>query len=523
MPPAEPLPSTSLRTPSVMQPTGALDTLKTRDKPDDRSLRGRTLALAAGPVVSLLVFLIPIPGLAHDAHRLAAILSCVVCYWVLEPIPLPVTSLLGTGVCVLFGLGSAKSIFASYGHPVIFLFLGSFFLAEAMTVHHVDRRVAAWILSHSWVADRPSRILLALGIATAAISMWISNTAATALMLPIGLGVLGTLREASSENNGRHQTGAMLMLSYAATAGGMATIIGTPPNLVGTGLISQQTTVTISFGTWLVFGLPLAVLMLFLAWGLLLWSYPPSSSVLPGFTQSMREQRSALGSWTAGQINACVAFGTAIVLWVGPGLLSAVLGPRHAAATWLDTHVPNELVALFAAGLLFVLPTDSRTGTFTLSWQQAANINWGILLLFGGGLAFADLIVKTGLADAVGAAFIDLFGSGTLWSLTAVSIAGGVLISELASNTASTGMLVPLVIGIAQASGVSPVPPALGACLGTSLGFMLPVSTPPNAIIYGTGMVPMRSMVRSGVLVDLLGAILIWITLRAVCPLLGLM
>jgi solute carrier family 13 (sodium-dependent dicarboxylate transporter), member 2/3/5 len=170
-----------------------------------------------------------------------------------------------------------------------------------------------------------------------------------------------------------------------------------------------------------------------------------------------------------------------------------------------------------------VLPTDSRTGTFTLSWQQAANINWGILLLFGGGLAFADLIVKTGLADAVGAAFIDLFGSGTLWSLTAVSIAAGVLISELASNTASTGMLVPLVIAIAQASGVSPVPPALGACLGTSLGFMLPVSTPPNAIIYGTGMVPMRSMVRSGVLVDLLGAILIWITLRAVCPLLGLM
>ena len=505
-----------------MQPIGALDTVKTGDKPDDRSLRGRTFALAAGPVASLLAFLIPLPGLTRDAHALAAILTCVVCYWILEPIPLPVTSLVGTAVCVLFGLDSAKNIFASYGHPVIFLFIGSFLLGEAMTVHGVDRRMAAWMLSLSWVSARRSRILLALGAATAVISMWISNTAATALMLPIGLGVLSTLRTVSSENNGRYQTGAMLMLSYAATAGGMATIIGTPPNLIGTGVIAQQTAVSISFLTWMVFGLPLALLMFFVAWGLLLWFYPPSSAVLPEFAQSVRAQRSALGSWTTGQINACLAFGTAIVLWVGPGLLSAVLGPRHPAAIWLDIHVPNELVALFAASLLFMLPTDSRAGTFTLSWKQAANINWGIILLFGGGLAFGDLMVRTGLSDAVGRAFVRLFGLGTIWSLTAVFIAAGVLISELTSNTASAGMLVPLAIAIAQASDVSPVPPALGACLGASLGFALPVSTPPNAIVYGTGLVPMRSMVRSGVAFDLVGAILIWMTLRVVCPLLGL-
>jgi sodium-dependent dicarboxylate transporter 2/3/5 len=352
--------------------------------------------------------------------------------------------------------------------------------------------------------------------------MWISNTAATALMLPIGLGVLRTLRDASAGNTGPYRIGLMLMLSYGATAGGMATIIGTPPNLIGAGLIAQQTTVSISFVTWLAFGLPLALLMLVSAWGLLSWFHPSSTPALSHFKQSVSEQRLALGPWTAGQVNACIAFGTAIILWVGPGLLSAFWGPRHPLITWLEAHVPNELVALLVAGLLFMLPTDLRNGEFTLSWKQAANIHWGIILLFGGGLAFGELMTRTGLSDAAGQGFVNLFGLKSMWGLTAVSILAGVLISELASNTASASMLIPLVIAIAQAAGISAVPPALGACLGASLGFALPVSTPPNAIVYGTGLVPMRSMIRTGLLFDVLGAILIWLTLRVVCPLLGL-
>jgi sodium-dependent dicarboxylate transporter 2/3/5 len=189
---------------------------------------------------------------------------------------------------------------------------------------------------------------------------------------------------------------------------------------------------------------------------------------------------------------------------------------------WFDRRLPNELVALLAACLLFILPTDFKQGRFTLSWRQASDINWGTILLFGGGLAFGDLMVKTELSDTVGRGFVEYFGVSTLWSLTAVSIAVSVLVSELASNTASASMLVPLAIAIAQSAGVSPVPPALGACLGASLGFALPVSTPPNALVYGTGLVPMRSMVQAGILFDLLGAILIWVTLRLFCPLLGL-
>jgi sodium-dependent dicarboxylate transporter 2/3/5 len=484
------------------------------------SARRSLFALALGPFAALCVYLIPIPHVTPHAHILAAILSCVVFYWITEPIPLPMTALLGTAFCVLAGLGTAKSIFASYGHPIIFLFIGSFLIAEAMVVHGVDRKVAEWMLSLSWVSARPSRALFALGAVTAIMSMWMSNTAATAMMLPIGLGVLAALRR-NRADHGRYQTSLMLMLSYAATAGGMATIVGTPPNLIGVGLIAEQAGVAISFIAWMAFGVPLALSMLLCAWFLLLWLNPPhAAEAAPHAAEEIPLPGTAV--WTQGQINACLAFGVAVVLWIVPGVLEVLLGADHSLIVWLNTHLPNELVALLAAGLLFVLPTDLRAGAFTLHWKQASNINWGIILLFGGGLAFGELMSKTGLSDAIGTGFVSVFGTSDVWSLTAVAILAGVLISELASNTASAAMLVPLVIAIAQADGVSSAVPALGACLGASLGFALPVSTPPNAIVYGTGLISMRSMIRAGMIFDLIGAILIWIVLRIVCPLVGL-
>lgn len=482
-------------------------------------MRASLLALVLAPLAATCVYLVPIPSLTRPAHILAAILTWVVINWIAEPIPLPVTALLGTAFCVLAGLGTAKSIFASYGHPIIFLFIGSFLIAEAMVVHGVDRRVAEWMLSLPWVGTRPSRVLLALGAITALMSMWISNTAATAMMLPIGLGVLGTLRRKSADR-GRYQTSCLLMLSYAATAGGMVTIVGTPPNLIGVGLIADQAGVAISFVAWMAVGLPLGLAMLLCAWLLLDRLNPPYDAEAASVTEAV-PVRVAPG-WTQGQINACIAFGVAVVLWIVPGILEALLGSGHRVIVWLNAHLPNELVALLAAGVLFILPADVRTGTFTLQWKEATNINWGIILLFGGGLAFGDLMSKTGLSDAIGTGFVTLMGPNDVWGLTAVAIVAGVLTSELASNTASASMLIPLVIAIAHADGVSPIAPALGACLGASLGFALPVSTPPNAIVYGTGLVSMRSMIRAGLLFDIIGAVLIWATLRIMCPLIGL-
>jgi len=483
--------------------------------------RKQAFGLVVGPLAAVLVYLLPLP-LAPAAHTLAAILSCVVLFWITEPIPLPISALLGTAVCVIAGLGSMKGIFSSFAHPVIFLFIGSFFLAEAMAVHGVDRRFAVWMLSLKWVGRRPSRILLTLGLATAIISMWISNTAATALMLPIALGVISTLEASEATGLTTYRTGLLLMLSYGATAGGLATMIGTPPNLIGAGMIAEQLGVTISFLTWMGFGMPLFALMMLLCWGLLLWLNPAGFRTLPSLEAHLLDQRASLGPWTAGQRNACLAFSVALLLWIGPGLLTAVLGPDSPLATWLDKRLPNETVAILSAGLLFFLPTNARAGEYTLSWEQARDISWGTILLFGGGLAFGDLMVKTGLSEAIGRGLVQATGVATVWSLTAVAVVVAVLVSELASNTASASMLVPVVIAIAQSAGVNPVPPALAVCLAASLGFALPVSTPPNAIVYGTGLVPIARMIRCGLLFDILGAALIWLTLRVLCPVLGL-
>lgn len=449
-------------------------------------------------------------------------MAWVVLYWITEPIPLPVTALLGTAFCVLAGLGSVKSVFASYAHPIIFLFIGSFLLAEAMAVHGLDRRFAAWMLSFAWVGVRPRQILLAIGMVTVLISMWVSNTATTALMLPIALGVLATISGTPAHEIGKFRIGLMLMLSYGATAGGLATPIGTPPNLIGVSLIAQQSGVSISFLNWMAVGCPLAIVMLLVAWLQLWWMHPADAAIMPRFLNHLQEQRLALGSWTSGQVNTCAAFGTAVFLWVVPGLIAAMWGSDSPLTLWLNAHLPNELVAILTAGLLFLLPTNLGKGEFTLSWKQAANINWGTILLFGGGLAFGELTIKTGLSHSMGQGVVALFGSQTVWSLTAGSIVVAVLVSELVSNTATASMIIPVVLAIAQSAGISPVAPALGACLGASLGFALPVSTPPNAIVYGSGFVPIRTMLRTGLLYDLLGAILIWITLRLLCPLVGL-
>ncbi len=482
--------------------------------------RKQTIGLWLGPLAGLCLYFLPLSGLTTDAHILAAILTGVVIYWVTEPLPLPVTALLGTSLCVIAGLGSIKSVFASYAHPIIFLFIGSFFIAEALVVHGVHMRMALWILSLRWVGGRPSRIALAVAATTAVMSMWISNTAATAIMLPIVLGVLSAVPQTTG-SEGTYKTGVMLLVAYGAGVGGVATIIGTPPNLIGVGFLAEQADLSISFFSWMSIGLPISAIMLVLAYGLVTRFHPPPD-VDSDIGRRVETQRAALGPWSRGEVNACISFGLAVTLWVLPGLLAAVRGPEDELVRWFNTHLPKELVAIVAAGVLFVLPVDWDEGTVTLSWKQATNINWGTILLFGGGLAFGHLMVQTSLARTVGEGMVVLLGMHTLWGLTAMAIVAALVLTELASNTAAASMLAPVVIAIAHTAGVSPLPPTLAVCMAASLAFVLQVSTPPNAIVYGTGLVPITSMVRAGLLLDLVGGVLIWTMLRVLCPVMGL-
>lgn len=463
--------------------------------------------------------------LTREGRTLAAILSGVAVMWITETLPLPVTALLGAVLCVTLGVAPAQQVLGYFADPIVFLFLGSFMLARAMMIHQLDRRIALSFLSIRWIAASPARVLAGVGIVTALMSMWVSNTATTAMMLPIALGVLGAMRTRPS-----FATGMMLMVAYAASIGGIGTPVGSPPNLIAIGLIRRATGREIPFLQWMALCVPMLVAMGAVLFVLLNRLHPArhtSYDADDSMVDYAAAERAKLGAWTRAQINLLCAFAIAVVLWTLPGFLKLpIWGPAQpstaAVSNWLSTRIPESIVALIAALLLFVLPVNLKSGEFTLSWEQAVRIDWGTILLFGGGLALGSLMFETGVADALGKSLTSKLGVSTLWGLTGISIAMGIVLSEATSNTAAANMIIPVVIGLADSAGVSPLPPALGACLGASFGFMLPVSTPPNAIVYGSGLVSIPNMMRAGILFDVIGFIIIWLGLRLLCPLLGL-
>jgi sodium-dependent dicarboxylate transporter 2/3/5 len=490
----------------------------------------KTLGLALGPGVAGLLALIPMPSLSGAAHALVAIIGWVVVWWVTEPVPLSVSAMLGAVLCILFNVTTAKTAFSAFADPIIFLFLGSFLLAEAMTVHGLDKRFAYRILSLRAVGGRTGRLLFAFGFVCAFISMWISNTATTAMMMPIGVGIVGAMAEMISRGRGspvdprrlRFGTGMMLMAAYAASAGGIGTPVGTPPNLIGIALIEKATGIRIPFFQWMLFAVPLLSLMSALLFLLMLRLHKPEVRNIEGSVAFIKDELRKLGPWTRGQKNALLSFGVAVALWTAPGFISLVWGAQSAPAKFYNARVPEGAAAILAALLLFIVPVDWKSREFTLSWKQALKIDWGTLLLFGGGITLGELMFQTGLADAVGQSLVRLSGAQSLWGITLAAIFIAIVVSETTSNTASANMVVPVIISVSMAAGVNPLPPAIGATLGASWGFMLPVSTPPNAIVYGSGMVPITKMIRAGFLFDVLGGLVLWLGLRLLLPLVGL-
>ncbi len=462
---------------------------------------------------------LPVP-----AARLSAVLVLMVLFWLTESIPLPVTALLGAVLNIVLGVADIKVVLAPFADPIIFIFIGGFMLSRAMMRHGLDRRIALGVLCLPGVSKTPWRILGALGLVTALVSMWVSNTATTAIFLPIAMGVLGSLAGGASFRGQTYATGMMLMLAYAASIGGIVTPVGSPPNLIALGQLEKLAGIEIGFLTWVLVTLPIFLVMFLVLWGLL-WLLHPASNQFVAHSDDIKaflaKQREELGGWTSGQISTAAAFGVAIVLWITPGIAQAVLGGDHEMVKFMNRHFPESIVALLAACLLFFLP--GRKGERALNWEEAAKIEWGIILLFGGGLSLGALMFNTGLAKAMGDFASGIFGAEAgLWALTGLAIGVGIVLSETTSNTSSATMLCPVVIVLANAMDVSPVAPTLGACLGASMGFMLPVSTPPNAIVYGSGLVPLPSMLRAGILFDVLGFFIIWGGLRVMCPLLGL-
>jgi sodium-dependent dicarboxylate transporter 2/3/5 len=502
----------------------------------------RIVGAIAAPLALLLTYRLTAGHLSPQGQALSAILAAVAVLWVSEALPLPVTALLGAVLCVVLGVAPAKAVLAYFADPIVFLFIGSFILARAMMLHGLDRRIALGFLSLPWVGGRPALLLAGVGLVTALLSMWVSNTATTAMMLPIAVGILSALHRvrvarglASGEMDARawpFATGMVLMVAYGASIGGIGTPVGSPPNLIGIGLIRRTTGVEITFFRWMALMVPMVAVMAAALFVLLYLMHPDrddksaagDNTTDTGLAGYIAAERQRLGPWTAGQVNTLIAFAVAIFLWVLPGALAApAFAGLQPLANWLNARVPESVAALVAAILLFVLPTNLAEGEFTLTWPEAAKIDWGTILLFGGGLSLGTLMFDTGVAGALGDAITSRTGASSLWALTALATAIGIFLSETTSNTAAANMVIPVAIALAQAAGISPLPPALGACLGASFGFMLPVSTPPNAIAYGSGLVPIPRMIRAGVVFDLIGFVIILAGLRVLCPVLGWM
>ncbi len=503
---------------TMYEAIGAVETYSPAEELFNR--RRRTAGLIVAPLLMLLILAIPLPTLAPAAHRLAAVMALVVVLWISEALPMPVTAILGPMLAVVLQVAPARQALAPFADPIVFLFIGSFMLAEAMFVHGVDRRLAFGALAWRRVGSSAPRILVAYGAVTTVLSMWISNTATTAMMFPIGLSIVAHVSRYTHDARAirRFALGMMLMTAFGASIGGMATPVGTPPNLIGLGFIERVTGRHIGFPAWMLLGVPLVLVLFSLLAAWLGRRSARGVTVGAAGAALVREELKKLGPVSAGQRNVLVAFVVTVALWTAPGI-AALVGAGGAWIRWYQSTLPESVAAMTGAVLLFVLPLNWRKREFTLTWQQAARIDWGIVLLYGGGLALGELAFSTGLAGWLGESVTAWLPSRSQLALTVLFAGLAIVLSETTSNTASANMIVPVAIAVAQAAGVNPVLPAVAATLGASLGFMMPISTAPNAIVYSSGYVPIGAMMRHGLLLDFVGFLVIVALVTTLGPL----
>ncbi|MEX2089655.1 MAG: DASS family sodium-coupled anion symporter, partial [Bacteroidota bacterium] len=378
----------------------------------------------------------------------------------------------------------------------------------AMQKWKLDRRLTLWLLTRGSIANNAGSVLLGMMGVSAFLSMWISNTATTAMMLPLGLGILSLVDLKPGQS--RYGTAVMLGIAWAASIGGVGTIIGTPPNGIALGILNttfanDPTYTRITFLDWMKFGVPYVLVFTPIAWYVVLKMNPPEISAIPGGKERLLREQGELGPLERGEKGTIYVFLLAVLLWVtNPFWESLFPAPLAGQLAWIDEYS----IGLGVGTLLFFIPVNFRRGVFLLDWRDTKMVDWGTLLLFGGGIALSDAMFKTGLASWIATSFVGWLGSpSTIVMMIAVVLLVNFL-TEITSNTAVTSMIVPIIISIAIRTGENPVTLAVAVALAASMAFMLPVATPPNALVYATGYVSIKDMIRSGFILDLVGWVL---------------
>ena len=468
------------------------------EQPEEKNHRLWRVGFVAGWVCLLMPLFVAAPeGMSTMAWRCAGLALMMAVWWSLEIMPIAITALLPLVMGPLLGLGKLDVVAAPYAHPVIFLYLGGFMLGLAMERWGLHRRIAIHIMLK--VGTGEQKLVIGFMLATAMLSMWVSNTATAVMMLPIGVSVIHMLRE-EGKGKGGFSSALLLAIAYGASIGGMATLIGTPPNALMAAFLEEQYGLKIGFAQWLMIGMPISLLMLlFTGWWLSRGGYKLESTSSEKVRQELTRELKELGGLSRGEKMVATVFTLAALFWLFRPLLADALP---------GLPVSDTLIAVMAGIALFLLPVNLRQLEFVMNWGVMKKLPWDILLLFGGGLSIAAMIQKSGLAGWTASLFSSIpGGTELLAALLVVTVI--IFLTEITSNAATTAAFLPPLGALALSLGIPPAMLAIPATLAASCAFMLPVATPPNAIVFGSGMITIRQMMRSGFVLNLMGIAII--------------
>jgi solute carrier family 13 (sodium-dependent dicarboxylate transporter), member 2/3/5 len=465
----------------------------------------KRIGIIAGPLFFILIyFLSPVGTLNAKSITVLAVGSWMVTWWITEAIPIPITAMLPLVLFPVLGVAKMSEAAQPYGDPVIFLFMGGFILALGLEKYNLHQRIALNLIKLTGTSG--NGIILGFMLATALISMWISNTATAIMMLPIASSVTYLLaKDLGKENDPRFKkfaTGLMLGIAYAASIGGMGTIIGTPPNVVMVGYMKRMYQQDIPFTDWMLVGIPIMVLVLFACYFIITKIlYRNQLSSIEGSRELIHNKLIELGPLSREEKRVLIIFSITSFLWIFRQNINSLIG---------QNLLDDTGIAMAGGVLMFLVPKNLKKMDFLLTWEDMKNMQWGILLLFGGGLALAEGMEQSGLVERVGEYFSGrdaMSVSLLILLLTLISMA----LTELMSNVALVTIFVPVVFGIAEGYGINPIWLAMPVTFAASCAFMMPISTPPNAILFASGYIRMKEMIKTGFLLNLFSVVIIWL------------
>ncbi len=466
------------------------------------------VGLILGPLVfALMALTSPPEGMTVEAWRVAAIGLWMAIWWISEATAVYVTALLPIALFPFFAGFPIKQAVAPYANPLIFLFMGGFLIAQSMQRWNLHKRIALTLLSIT--GTRSHRLIGGFMLTCALLSMWVSNTATAVMMMPIGLSVASLLvgQDRETREMAPFRTALFLGIAYGCSLGGIATLIGTPPNALLVAYLADNHNIHVGFAQWMAAGLPLSLVLLTLTWALLtkvLFRVP--NAPVTGAEDVIGQELKAMGRMSRGERLAGSIFLLTALLWVSRPLLSTLVP---------DMLLSDGGIAIAMAVLLFVLPVNLEKREFALNWEQAVRIPWGVLILFGGGLSLASAIGATGLAEWLGGA-LSGFSVWPAWVVLLLTVTLIVFLTELTSNTATTAAFLPLLAAISLQMGETAAYLAVPAAIAASCAFMMPVATPPNAIVYASGCVTIPQMARTGIFLNILCIVLITLVAEAI-------